>query len=447
VGATAPIPHIRVPGIVQTFWWGSDPFGFYRRYRKKYGSWYVMKIVPFGDVYVTDDPEAIAALFRPGSDNLNAGEANGSGDMLMPLVGPRSVLLLDGAEHLRHRKLLLPPFHGDRMRAYEEVMRQAARDSIADWPIGRAFPLRPRMQGITLDVILRAVFGVRGDERRDRFRVAIAALLDFGGEQFLLAPPFRRNIGRPMWRRFARDRKRLDALLFEEIAERRAAGDAHERDDVLSMLVAAGTEDGAGLTDQELRDELVTLLTAGHETTATALAWTIELLFRNPEKRATLEAELAANDGTQPASQASTGDAYLRAVVDESLRVRPVVFDFARKTTAPARIGGRDVPAGALIGPASILVNANPDVYDDPLSFRPERWLDGARPPQASFITFGGGVRRCIGAAFAQFEIRVVLSEILTTTKLRPASKRAEHAVVRTVTTAPARGVRAIRDA
>jgi cytochrome P450 family 135 len=434
--ATA-IPRIRVPGIVQTFWWGSDPFGFYRRYREKYGSWFVMKIVPFGDVYVTDDPEAIATLFRTGPDSLNAGEANSSGDMLMPLVGPQSILLLDGAEHLRHRKLMLPPFHGERMRAYDEVMRQAARDSIAGWPVGRPFPLRPRMQEITLDVILRAVFGVRGDERLDRFRTAIRALLDFGGEQFLLAPVFRHNIGRPMWRRFARNRKRLDALLFEEIGERRAAGDAQEREDVLSMLVAADTEDGAGLTDRELRDELVTLLTAGHETTATALAWTFELLFRHPEKRAALEAELAAAEG----------DDYLRAVVDESLRVRPVVFDFARKTTGAITIGGHDFPAGALIGPASILANGHPEVYDDPLAFRPERWLDGARPPQSSFITFGGGVRRCLGAAFAQFEMRVVLSEILATTSLRPASKRPEHAVIRTVTTAPARGVRAIRDA
>ena len=438
MSASAPIPRVPWPGIVQTFWWGSDPFGFYRRYRRKYGSWFVMRIVPFGDVYVTDDPEAITALFRAKPGTLVVGEANGSGDMLMPIVGPRSLLLLDGAEHLRHRKLLLPPFHGDRMRAYEAVMRQAARDSVADWPVGRPFPLRPRMQGITLDVILRAVFGVRGDARLAEFRAAIAALLDLGGEQFLLAPPFRHNIGRPLWRRFARDRKHLDAMLFEEIAARRAAADAPEREDVLSMLLGARTEDDeAALTDQELRDELVTLLLAGHETTATALAWTFDLLFRHPEQRATLEAELAAGES----------DAYLRAVVDESLRIRPVVFDFARKTTAATSIGGRELPAGALIGPASVLVNGNPDVYDDPLAFRPERWLDGERPPQSSFVTFGGGVRRCIGAAFAQFEMRVVLREILTTTRLRPASRRSEHAVVRTVTTAPARGVRAIRDA
>jgi cytochrome P450 len=423
---------------VQTVWWGADPFGFYRRQRKKHGSWFVMNIVPFGDVYVTDDPEAISALFRAKPGALVVGEANSSGDMLMPIVGPRSLLLLDGAEHLRHRKLMLPPFHGDRMRAYEDVMRRAARDSIADWPVGAPFPLRPRMQGITLDVILRAVFGVRGDARLAEFRSAITTVLDFGGEQFLLAPPFRRNIGRPVWRRFARNRKHLDALLYAEIAERRAADDAGEREDVLSMLLTARTEgDEAALTDQELRDELVTLLLAGHETTATALAWTFDLLFRHPEKRARLEAEVAAGES----------DAYLRAVVDESLRVRPVVFDFARKTTSASTIAGRDLPAGALIGPASVLVNGNPDVYDDPLAFRPERWLDGERPPQSAFITFGGGVRRCIGAAFAQFEMRIVLDEILSTTTLRPASRRSEHAVIRTVTTAPARGVRAIRDA
>jgi cytochrome P450 len=434
--AAAPVPRIRLPGIVQTFWWGSDPYGFYRRARAKHGSWFVMRIVPFGEIHVTDDPDAVRTLLRGDPDELRAGEANNTGDALKPLLGPKSVLLLDGAEHMRHRKLLLPPFHGDRMRGYEEVMRDATRASVARWPIGEPFALRPRMQGITLDVILRAVFGVRGDERLERFRTAIGALLDFGGEQILLTTPFRHNIGRPLWRRFMRARLHLDALLYEEFAARRAAGDAAERDDVLSMLLAAESEDGAALTDRELRDELVTLLVAGHETTATALAWTLELLFRHPDERAKLEAEIAAGDT----------DDYLRAVVDESLRVRPVVVDFARKSIGPTQIAGRHIPAGAVVGPASYLVNGNPDVYDDPRAFRPERWLDGARPSQASFITFGGGVRRCLGAAFAQFEMRVVLREILSATRLRPASRRPEHAVLRNVTMAPSRGVRAIRD-
>jgi cytochrome P450 len=437
VSAAVPVPRIRLPAIVQTFWWGSDPFGFYRRYRSKHGAWFVMKIVPFGDIYVTDDPAAVTTLLRGDPDELRAGEANSSGDALMPLLGPSSVLLLDGAEHLRHRKLLLPPFHGDRMRAYEDLMRDAARASVARWPVGEPFALRPHMQDITLDVILRAVFGVRGEERLEEFRAAISAVLDFGGEQILLTTAFRRNIGRPLWRRFVRNRKHLDALLFEEIAARRAAGDADDRDDVLSMLVAAQTDEGAALTDRELRDELVTLLVAGHETTATALAWTLELLLRHPAERARLEEELAAGET----------DDYLRAVVDESLRVRPVVVDFARKSTGASEIAGRRIPAGAVVGPASYLVNGNPDVYDDPRAFRPERWLNGARPSHSSFITFGGGVRRCLGAAFAQFEMRIVLREILMTTRLRPASDRPEHAVLRNVTMAPARGVRAVLEA
>ena len=432
-----PVPHIRLPGIVQTFWWGSDPFGFYRRYRAKHGSWFVMRIVPFGEVHVTDDPEAVRMLLRADPDEMRAGEANSIGDALPPLLGPRSVLLLDGAEHLRHRKLLLPPFHGDRMRAYEEVMREAARASIAQWPVGTPFALRPRMQGITLDIILRAVFGVHGERRLGQFREGISAILDFGGEQILLTPPFRRNIGRPWWRRFVRARKHLDGLIHEEIAARREAGDAESRADVLSMLLAATTDEGAALTDGELRDELVTLLVAGHETTATALSWTLDLLLSDPGRRARLEAEIAGGDG----------DEYLRAVVDESLRVRPVVVDFARKASGPTEIAGRLIPAGAIIGPSSYLVNGNPDVYDAPREFRPERWLDGARPSQTAFITFGGGVRRCLGAAFAQFEMRIVLSEILAQTTLRPASRRPEHAVLRNVTMAPARGVRAILDA
>lgn len=427
-----------MPPVLQTAWWALDPRGFYRRCRDRHGSVFVIRPVPFGRMHVTDDPEVVRALLQGDPEVLRAGEANAVGDALPPLLGSASVLLLDGAAHLRQRKLLLPPFHGDRLRAYEATIAAVTQRSLARWPLGAPFPLRPQMQDITLEVILRAVFGIRGEARLARFSDAITTVIDAGAGSLLLMPPFRRLPGRFWpWRRFLARRARLDALVFEEIARRRAAGDAHERDDVLSMLLGAQGEDGGGMTDRELRDELVTLLVAGHETTATALAWTFELLFRHPAVRARLEAEL----------RSDRGDAYLRAVVDEALRVRPVVVDFARRAREPVVLAGWSIPQGAIVAPSSYLVNTSAAVYDDPEAFRPERFLE-ARPAASSFVTFGGGVRRCLGAAFAQLEMRVVLREVLTRAPtLRPASPRPERAVLRTITMAPARGVRAVLDA
>ncbi len=430
-------PEVSLPPLVQTLWWGVDPRGFYRHCRARHGPFYVMRPVPFGAMHVTDDPEVVRAVLAADADTLRAGEANALGDALPPLLGRSSVLLLDGDEHLRQRKLMLPAFHGERMRAYDATIADATVRSLAGWPVGEPFALRPRMQDITLDIILRAVFGIRGEARLARFAAAISEAVDAGAASLLLTPPFRRLPGGFWpWPRFLRRRARLDALVFEEIAARRAAADAGDRDDVLSLLLGARFEDGAGLSDRELRDELVTLLVAGHETTATALAWTFELLFRAPAARARLETELR-----------SGGGPYLQAVVDESLRVRPVVIDFGRTASRDVDLAGWRLPKGGIVTPSSYLVNTNPAVYDDPEAFRPERFLD-ARPAASSFATFGGGIRRCLGAAFAQSEMRIVLREVLRRApSLRPASRRPERAVLRHITMAPARGVRAVLDA
>jgi cytochrome P450 len=283
------------------------------------------------------------------------------------------------------------------------------------------------MQSITLDVILRAVFGVRGEERLARFRATLPQLTEASGLVMWL-PFLRHNFGRwSPWARFLRMRRAVDQLVYEEISQRRADPDASERDDVLSVLLQARHEDGSHMSDLELRDELITLLTAGHETSATALAWSVERLLRNPHVLARLQ------------SDPHDDDDYLEAVVKETLRVRPVVIDVARIAKREVDIGGRRIPAGTIVVPAIALVQLRPDLYPEPRAFRPERFLGDDQPPAYSWIPFGGGVRRCIGAAFAQLEIKTVLRTVLASARLSAPDTAPERQLSRHVTLVPAR--------
>jgi cytochrome P450 len=345
-------------------------------------------------------------------------------------MGPRSVLLLEGADHLARRKVMLPPFHGERMRAYEPVVREVASREISSWPQGRPFPLHPRMQAVTLEIILRAVFGVTDAARLEGLRALLGGLLEATSSprmQFgvLLA----RRFGRPGPMADVEKRMRaVDELLLAEIAERRRDG-GEGRDDILSLLMAARFEDGSEMSDRELRDQLMTLLLAGHETTATALAWTFDLLLRNPETLERLVDEIRTGES----------DAYLRAVIAEALRLRPVVPLAGRRLASELKVGQYDLPPGTDVTPAIWLTHTRADLYPDPLAFRPERFLDGA-PATYSWIPFGGGVRRCLGAAFAEFEMRVVLEEVLRNTAPRPASAKPERIARRNITFSPSRG-------
>ena len=344
-------------------------------------------------------------------------------------LGDHSLLTLDEGRHLSQRKLLLPPFHGESVRRYVEVMAEATEREVATWPIGKEIQLRPRMQAITLEVILRAVFGVRDDARMDLFRERIPPLGE--ATSILNWLPFMdRDLGgiTPA-ARFRRALAAVDELIYAEIADRRAAPDGEDRD-VLSLLLRARHEDGSPMTDPELRDELMTLLTAGHETTATGLAWAFERLLRTPRVLARLTASL--DDGD-----------YLDAVVKETLRVRPVVVDVARKLTRETEVAGWRLPAGTLVLPAIAVMHARPDLYDSPEEYRPERFLDSETESYA-WIPFGGGVRRCIGASFAQVEMRTVLREVLRRVRLRAPSQRPERGVIRHVTVVPGRGARAV---
>jgi cytochrome P450 family 135 len=420
------------PPAIQTARWLLRPISFMESCRRRFGDSFSVTFMGFATPLVMlSDPAAIQALYTEPKHGLPPGRTIA----LMPIMGPRSVLLLEGSEHLARRRVMLPPFHGERMQAYESTVREIAVSEIESWQDGVPFGLHPRMQAVTLEVILRAVFGVTDEARRERLRELLPQLLDSTSSasvQFkvLLARRFQRLDPLGFLREVSAE---IDDLLFAEIAERRADPQLGERQDILSLLALARFEDGEGMTDQELRDQLVTLLLAGHETTATALAWTADLLVRHPQALQRLSAEIAAGEG----------DDYLRAVIKESLRLRPVVPLAGRRLTSDLQVNGETLPAGTDVTPAIWLTHTRADLYPEPYAFRPERFLDDG-PTTYGWIPFGGGVRRCLGAAFAEFEMRVVLTELLERRTLAPGAPGAERVTRRNVTFSPVHGTRVV---
>ena len=394
-------------------------------WRERYGDLFTVSLLVFGTGVYVADPEAIRDLMTGDQSDLHAGEANAP---LSPVVGDKSVLILDGREHLRQRKLLLPPFQGSAIQSFRTVIREVAEAEVGSWKEGERFVMRERMRALTFEVIVRAVFGVTERERIERLRSALVSLLKMQ-MMFVLPNALRRDLGRfSPWGQFQRRLKAADALLYEEISRRRSEADLEERTDVLSLLLRARDEDGEPMTDIELRDELMTMLLAGHETTATGLAFAFDLLPRNPRVLARLREELAAGD-----------DAYLDAVVSETLRIRPVIDASERTLTIPRTIGGWELPAGIRVYPAIALVHHREDLYPASDEFRPERFLDGATESY-SWLPFGGGIRRCIGAALAQAEMAEVIRTVVTRVDLRPERAKPEAVVMRGVTLVPRRG-------
>ena len=418
---------------VQTARWAARPIAFLEDCRRRYGDTFSLTFVGFErPMVMVSDPEAVRALYSGRENGLPPGRSLS----LEPVLGARSVLLLEGQAHLQRRKLMLPPFHGDRMRASEPEVEGIVSTEIDRWPLHAAFPIHTAMQAITLEVILRVVFGVTDDERARRLRELLPGLLGSFSSPLV-------QIGMLLAGRLpgvdprARLRKALepvDALLYEQIAERRAAGD-EDGDDILSMLLTARFEDGEPMSDDELRDQLMTLLVAGHETTATGLAWTVDLLGRHPDAAARLREEIAAGD-----------DRYLRAVVTESLRLRPVVPLAGRRLSTPIVAGEHELPVGTDVTASIWLAHTRPEAYPEPYAFRPERFLD-TKPDTYSWIPFGGGVRRCLGAAFAEWEMRIVLAALATRCDLRLADPAPERIVRRNVTFSPKKGTRVVLDA
>ncbi len=417
-----------MPGFLQGIRLLRDPIGFYSRLQKRHGDIFAVKFLQFGDIVFVTDPALVKQVFAGDPARFHAGAANAT--VLEPAVGPNSVLTLDEDAHMTQRKLLLPPFHGRNITRYGELIREIAEQEISTWPLGETFPLRPHTQAITLSVILRAVYGVSDEQR---FRRAAALVDEFARRADLITtiPLLRRNLGRfSPWTRFLRAREELDEMIYEEIALRRAeAAEGEERDDVLSLLLQARHDDGTPMSDRELRDELVTVVGAGHETTATALAWAFERLLRTPRVLARLRESLAAGETD-----------YLDAVIKETLRSRPVILDVARVLNAPAEIGGYELPPGTMVMPTIAGIHHREDLYPDPEEFRPERFLEDGDRDHFAWIPFGGGVRRCIGASFAEYEMRIIIRTILEQVELVAPDQRPERVRPRNITVAPAKG-------
>jgi len=392
--------------------------------RRRFGDTFRVRMPRMADAVFISDPRSIKRLFAADRVNSVASRRN---LVLAPVVGDRSLLLIDGDQHLTRRRLMLPPFHGERMRAYERVMEEATEREISRWPVGREFTIHPSMQAITLEVIMRAVFGVMGSRREELRGLLLRILASTRSPLAIgLTLPVVRDHGR--FRAMRQTIAQADRLLVAEIASRRTDPDAAERGDILSLLVAAQDEQGEGMSDAELRDQLMTLLMAGHETTATALAWAFDLLLHHPAAMERLRAEL------------DTGEHdYLDAVIEETLRLRPVVPFVGRDLKQNATLGGYELPAGITVMAAIYLAHTNATTFPGPYAFRPDRFL--TEPPETySWIPFGGGTRRCIGAAFAQVEMRVVLRTVLRAVELRAGSNAPEAIVRRNVTLSPRGG-------
>ena len=409
--------------------------------RRKYGKTFVVKLPSF-HVVLMSDPEAIRTIFAAKPDEMHAGKFN---RILRPLVGSSSVLLLDGSEHVHRRKLLLPSFHGERMRFYGRTMADITQHTIDSWPLNQPFSLHAHTQEITLQIILRTVFGVDEGERLNRLRDSIKAIfkrteqpLAFIPLIFLAERPDAET--RAPWNLLLKHRNRTDQLLYQEIAARRADPNREGRKDVLSMLLAARDEDGEAMTDKELRDELMTALAAGHETTATSLAWAVERLLATPETYRRLRDEVRAL-GKNPEPEQLAALPYLDATIKEVMRLRPVVPIVGRVLQKAYRLGGYDLPAGTPVGASIFLAQRDPDVYPDPEAFKPERFL-GVTPDPASWLPFGGGLRRCVGAAFATYEMKVVLGTIMARCDLTLAQAVPAKIIRRAVTFWPEGGTR-----
>ena len=395
------------------------PYG--RWAQRRYGDVFTMKVIPLGRVVAIADPALIKEVLTGPAEVFHAGDSNRR--FLQPVLGSRGVLVLDEDEHMTTRKRLLPPFHGDAIRRYEQVIREETEKRIAGWPVGKPIRMDRETRAITLEVIMRTVFGAEDAPQLAELRTVLGKITHVTFIRSLWYPaPWLGLV--PPWRGYARAIRRAKELITQLIADRRAASDLDERDDVLSLLIRSGEGD-----EKWLRDQVMNLLAAGHETTTTGLAWAMELLARHPDIRR------KAREGD---------DAYLDAVVTETLRIRPVIPGATRRLTEPATVGPYLIPAGVTLLPMASSVHMDPRVYDEPEAFKPERFV-GRRPGTYSWFPFGGGRRRCIGAAFAQTEMRVALRTILDRTDWKPAGRRPERQRNFHITLVPSRGARVIR--
>jgi cytochrome P450 len=427
-------PGPAYPSLIHGIGFWTRPLAFMRRCRARYGPRFTIRLPGAPPFVMLTDPDEVKQVFVAPPDVLRPGEG---ARVLEPIIGSNSVILLDGAAHMSQRKLMLPAFHGEQMGRLADTMAEVTEQEVASWPRGVTVELHPLMQDLTLTIILRAVFGLEPGPRSDALRSHLQAMLRFGDRPISLVPTTPGSVASnaiaklPAVAEFWRAQQAADELIFGLIAERRR--DPGDHADVLAMLLEARHEDGSPMSEQELRDELLTLLVAGHETTASTLGWAFERLNANPAVLARLVDAIDADD-----------DAYVTATIQETLRLRPVLPNVAPRLVAkPIEVGGWSYPVGCSLVPNGYLIHHDPTIYPEPFAFRPERFVD-EQPGTYTWIPFGGGRRRCIGASFAMLEMRLVLRELLSSCEVGPTGAGFEPPRRRNITITPGRGSQAV---
>jgi cytochrome P450 family 135 len=425
-------PGPRTPGSVQTLAWMNRPIPFMERCRERYGRIFSMRLGPGKDVVMIADPLLAKEVMAGDPEIYRAGETNG---IFRPVVGSNSILLLDGESHMHQRRILLKGFGASHGMRFAEQVREIAQRRIAGWQAGQTLRLADEMEAISFEAIMRVVFDERSDESLEELRSLIPEMMDRCDSPFTLIPWFRRELGGSTpYAKLMRVLEQIDALLLEMIASRREDPLTGMREDVVSLLLRAEHEDGSPITDREIRDELLTMIMAGYETTTSGLAWALERLLHSPEQLRKLQREIEDGD-----------DVYLDAVVKETLRARPVIPVVARHLAETVELGGYVIPAGCTLMVSIYLVHNDPETYLHPEEFRPDRFLSGI-PEGAAWIPFGGGVRRCLGARFAELELKIVLAQIVASARLSAVGQSSEGVKRKRFTFAPDRGAEAIVD-
>jgi cytochrome P450 family 110 len=439
-------PGPRANTWFQIAWAIANPLDWLEKTQARYGDMFLSPaFASFPAQVIISNPQAIQEIFAADFNQFTSGSGNRT---VQPIVGGNSLLLQDGERHLKSRKLLLPPFHGERMRAYGERMCEITNQVMSQIKIGQQFVARPIMQEISLNVILRTVFGLNEGERYQQIRQILTAMLDSFNNplsvSFLFFKTLQVDLGRlTPWGNFIRQRAKLNQLLYQEINERRAL-DKSSGEDILSLLLSARDESGKGMSDEELRDELMTMLFAGHETTASALAWALYWVHNIPEVREKLLQELNSIDiaNTDPTEIARLP--YLNAVCSETLRIYPIAFFcLPRVLQSPMQLVGYELPKGLMLSPCIYLTHHRPDIYPEPEKFKPERFLEKQYSPY-EYMPFGGGNRRCLGVAFALFEMKLVLATLLSQNSFTLAENRPLKPARRGITFTPSSGVRLV---
>ncbi len=444
IGTTLP-PGPAHSRLVQTYRYATDPLALLDECARKFGDMFTLRLMGSRPWVMLSSPALVKAMFTAPPDAMHAGEANFS--VFGPIAGHASVFTMDERSHLERRQMMLPQFHGDRMRVYFEQIRQITSDAIDGWRLDREFSIHREMQAITLQVIIRAVFGIIPEEHNEDDRELVEALTDLAnkavGSSLLLAPPLQRDLGSwSPWGRVLRIIRRADEAILAAIHRRRAGADTGQRHDILSLLLQSAAEDGSTLTDRQVRDELVVMLMAGHETTGTALAWAFERLLSLPHVEERLRTELSFVAGRKPIeSEHLARLEYLDAFVKESLRARPIMpAAGARVVMRPFEIGGYAIPAGVILANAVYLLHQRADIYPEPTAFKPDRFLGKRVIDPYAWTPFGGGMRRCLGMHFALFEMKTVLTTVMWRARLRARTPHA-RAVPRGFFLIPERGL------